>query len=176
MKRTLFYTLAVFIFISCNTQKNINQVVYNEAVKSKILIGEINRKGMQKKPFKEWYNAEYESYTPNEKTIANLQKYMQENSEFIIVLATWCPDSRREVPRFYKIIDLIGFDESNIKVYAVDRDFKANDIDIKKYDIKKVPTFIYYHYGYEAGRIIETPKTTIEDDLFEFTKVKGKSK
>lgn len=162
------------LMISCNTQKNINQVVYNEKVSQKILLGKIDREGLTKKPFKEWFTKEYDNYTPEAKTIEYLKTRVAENAEIIVVLATWCPDSRREVPRLYKILDEIEFDESKLTVIAVDRDFRANDEDVAQYKIERVPTIMYKHYGYEAGRITETPKISIESDLAGFTKAKGK--
>jgi len=118
MKKLLSLAVVLsIVFSSCS----INKVVYNKATEQKILLGEINRKGLEKGQFGEWFKDEYNSYIPNEKVINELKKYMPKNAKIIIVLATWCPDSRREVPRFYKILDQIGFNEDNLTVYAVDR-------------------------------------------------------
>ncbi|MBN2891584.1 MAG: hypothetical protein JXL97_06945 [Bacteroidales bacterium] len=97
------------------------------------------------------------------------------NAKFVVVLASWCSDSRREVSFFFKIFDAIDFDQSRVSVIAVGKDFYAGDNDVAQYQIDKVPTIICFHYGYEAGRIIESPKISLEKDLVDFTKRKGKN-
>ena len=175
-KISLFLVVFTMIFISCKTQKNVNQVIYNEVVNQKILYGNINRNGLIKKPFKDWFKTEYDAYTPDQASIDYLKKSIPDNAKFVVVLATWCPDSRREVPRFFKILDAINFDQSRVSFIAVDKDFYAGDnVDVAQYQIDKVPTIIYYHYGYEAGRIVESPQISLEKDLVDFTKRKGKN-
>lgn len=175
-KLSLLLIVLTISFMSCKTQKDVNQVVYNEVVNQKILYGNINRNGLIKKPFKDWFKTEYDAYTPDQASIDYLKKSIPDNAKFVVVLATWCPDSRREVPRFFKILDAINFDQSRVSIIAVDKDFYAGDnVDVAQYQIDKVPTIIYYHYGYEAGRIVESPQISLEKDLVDFTKRKGKN-
>lgn len=175
-KLSLLLIVLTISFMSCKTQKDVNQVVYNEVVNQKILYGIINRNGLIKKPFKDWFKTEYDAYTPDQASIDYLKKSIPDNAKFVVVLATWCPDSRREVPRFFKILDAINFDQSRVSFIAVDKDFYAGDnVDVAQYQIDKVPTIIYYHYGYEAGRIVESPQISLEKDLVDFTKRKGKN-
>lgn len=177
MKKILIATLVLIAIIAgCSTQKDVNQTIKDPGFSEKLLYGKINRKGLMKKPFKQWFTEEYENYTPDKASIDILKSRMPDNAKIVIVLATWCPDSRREVPRFFKILDQIGFDENKVSIIAVDKDLYAGDnIDVAQYQIDKVPTIIYYHYGYEAGRIIETPKISLEKDLVDFIQRKGKS-
>jgi thiol-disulfide isomerase/thioredoxin len=169
---TVFVLLS---FFSCKTNSELNKVIYDKEVKQKILIGKIDRNGLKSKKFKTWFEEEYNSYQPDVASIKHLKNFIPDNAKITIVLATWCSDSRREVPRFYKILDQIGFDENKVTIYAVDKIFQSLNFDIKDLKIEKVPTFIYYHYGYEAGRIVETPKESLEKDLVDFTKRKGKN-
>ena len=39
------------------------------------------------------------------------------------------------------------------------------DIDLKKYEMEKVPTFIFYRHEKEIGRIIEHPEERLEEDI-----------
>ena len=82
-----------------------------------------------------------------------------------IVFGTWCSDSRREVPRFLKILDELKFDQNNLTMICVNRDKEADSTEVKDLDILFVPTFIIYRNNAELGRIIEEPKTTLEGDL-----------
>lgn len=174
MKKSILLTLTslFFVFSACVSNKNLNKLVFNEATNQKILLGKINRKGLEKAPFKDWFDAEYNSYKPDEKTINEIKTHIAKNAKIVIVMATWCPDSRREVPRFYKILDEIGFNEDSLTVYAVDRDKRVPNGDVDIYQIDRVSTIIYYHYNYEAGRIIESPQVSLEKDLLLFTKRK----
>lgn len=178
MKKITFTILLISIVLgSCKTQKDFNQVIKDNNLNQKILFGKIDRNGLMKKPFKDWFTKEYDAYTPDATSINHLKSFMADNAKIVIVLATWCPDSQREVPRFYKILDAMDFDETKVEVIAVDKDFYAgDDVDVAQYQIDKVPTIIYYHYGYEAGRIEETPSFgSLEKDLVDFTKRKGKN-
>ncbi len=82
-------------------------------------------------------------------------------------MGTWCSDSKREVPRFYKIIKLINYDENKIELICVDRKKEVTNYDVSNYDIKYVPTFIFLKDEKEIGRIIESPKQKLEEDLLE---------
>ncbi len=127
---------------------------------------------MGQKEFKKWYSIEYNSYQPKQEIVEQLINLLPSNAKITIVMATWCSDSRREVPRFFKILDAIGFNSDNVTIYCVNKKFQAGKEKISMFQIKKVPTFIYFHYDYEAGRIIETPQTTLEEDLLMFTQRK----
>ena len=82
-----------------------------------------------------------------------------------IVLGTWCIDSRREVPRFVKILDFIEFPSDKILFINVDEEKKGLSDEVQGLEINFVPTFIVYENGKEIGRIIETPFMSLEEDL-----------
>jgi hypothetical protein len=175
MKKLLLLTVLMSFCVFGFSQNTLNKTVKDKKLNQKILLGTVNREGFMKKRYKDWFMQEYDSYNPNQDLIQKLVEFVPENAKITIVMGTWCSDSRREVPRFYKILDQIGFSESRVTVYCINKDFKAGDIDISGLEIKKVPTFIYYHYGYEAGRIIETPSVSLEADFYDFTQRKGKN-
>ncbi len=80
-------------------------------------------------------------------------------------MGTWCSDSRREVPRFKKILDLLNYPAEKVKIFAVNRDKKIEKEDISGLRIEFVPTFIFYSDGKETGRIVETPYKSLEADM-----------
>ena len=86
---------------------------------------------------------------------------------FLVVLGTWCSDSKREVPRFFKIIDSLHIPMERVQLYAVDRTKRHPEGIPQEYDIKNVPTIIVLRRDTEVGRIVESPKTTLEMDLLE---------
>jgi thiol-disulfide isomerase/thioredoxin len=94
-----------------------------------------------------------------------LIRQVNEDVEVIVFLGTWCPDSRREVPRFMKIVDLTGMKGSQVRLYGLDRSKQSNDGLTDRYTIERVPTFIFLKQGEEIGRIIEVPRATLEADV-----------
>ena len=87
--------------------------------------------------------------------------------EVLIYYGSWCSDSRREVPRFLRIMEKGGFPGNRIRFYAVDRSKRSPDGLTEKYGIELVPTFLFFRDGKEIGRIVELPKTTLEGDIIE---------
>ena len=85
--------------------------------------------------------------------------------ETIVLLGTWCGDSRREVPRFLRIADMAGIPADRITLVGVDRAKKSGDGMSDRYPVEKVPTFIFLKGGVEIGRIVETPAGTLEGDM-----------
>ena len=106
-----------------------------------------------------------DSYDPDTETVIRLINNMAPEYHYVIVMGTWCPDSRREVPRMMKVLYTAGVPESGITIYAVDRDMKARRTPVHDLDIQKVPTLIVSRDGIEKGRIIESPEVSIEKDL-----------
>ncbi|MFT5750379.1 MAG: hypothetical protein ACI93S_001660, partial [Ancylomarina sp.] len=74
------------------------------------------------------------------------------------------------VPRMVKLLKELKFPMSKLKMFAMDTYKKAPGIDIKAIDVKLVPTLIVYKGEKELGRIIESPKLSVEADLLEIIK------
>lgn len=83
----------------------------------------------------------------------------------LVFLGTWCSDSKREVPRFLKIVDAAGIPADRITLLALDRKKTSPEGMEVRYGIERVPTFIFLKKETEIGRIVETPQTTLEGDI-----------
>lgn len=143
------------------------QRVYDEKSQTDILVGACTREGILGCAFAEDYNIEYPAYQPVDSIVKQLKNRIG-GLKCVIVLGTWCGDSKEQVPRFFKIIDQTGASFNKLQLYCVDRQKEAPGMEIKTtYNIEKVPTFIFYRDDTEIGRIIETPKTTLEKDLLD---------
>lgn len=120
--------------------------------------------------YPEWQQIE-QDYQPQEKILTKL-KTIQVPFQVKIFLATWCPDSRREVPRFFKILHQSGLDkQTDVKMWAVDRKLNTVQNLSRTFGIKRVPTFIFYRAGKEIGRIVETPQALyLEEDVLSIIK------
>ena len=116
-------------------------------------------------PYSEWYDKGFVEYQPDEDVIARLSALNTDDITITVVLGTWCPDSRREVPRFMKVLSLWKFPVSKMTFIGVDNEKKAPLGDYDKLDIVRVPTFIFYKNKVEAGRIVENPTASLEQDI-----------
>lgn len=116
-------------------------------------------------PHAEWYNKGFDEYLPDDQCISELSAIETDEISIIIVLGTWCPDSRRELPRFMKILDAWDFPGEQVTLIGVDSHKMAPLDNYEELDIERVPTFIFYRNKVEAGRIIEYPKASLEKDI-----------
>ena len=157
----------LFCFVLFNnpvkSQELNNRLLIND---EEILFGYCNRDGLYDEPFDQWFLSEYEEYVIDYSTLGKIDTSFFNNVKITLVMGTWCGDSKREVPRFYKIIDELNYDESNLTMISVDRDKLAPVIEFEEMNIKRVPTFIFYSDGVEIGRIIEYPEDSLEKDLY----------
>ena len=80
-------------------------------------------------------------------------------------MGTWCKDSRREVPRIYRILDAVGFYEPRLTLINLDREKSSPGKEESDLNIHHVPTVILYNNGNEIGRIIEYPVQSLEEDM-----------
>ncbi|MGK0413315.1 MAG: thiol-disulfide isomerase/thioredoxin [Polaribacter sp.] len=188
MIKNTFLLLLIMICLSCNSSKTTTEkkiVIENKTViENKIkeivrekakpvnaqkndrgyLIGVANKSSFEDASFKPWFDSRYNEYTTDQKVIEQLKK---EVNKFTIkgFLGTWCGDSRRETPRFYKILEETGFDQTYFELISVGRNKKTPDNLQAGFDIIRVPTFIFLKDGKEVGRFVEYPRETLEKDI-----------
>ncbi len=136
-----------------------------------MLLGRISRKALSEGSYAAWFNAEYNGYTVNAGALAGREADLKK-VDIEIFMGTWCSDSQREVPRFYKILDQLGIREKRVTIIAVDdhpdRRKTSPGGEEKGKNIEYVPTFIVKKDGVELGRIIESPQRSLEADMAGF--------
>ncbi|MCB0283116.1 MAG: thioredoxin family protein [Calditrichae bacterium] len=129
---------------------------------SEMLYGEISEEQLYF-DYPNWKEMEVQ-YNPNPDVTAKISEF-KGNLNVQVFLGTWCGDSRRNVPRFLKSI--ANTDNLHLQIWAVDRHKKLDNALTEKYQIKRVPTFIFLNDTVEIGRITEHPVKTIEEDILE---------
>ena len=132
------------------------------------LIGKINKDGLSNGSYASWFNKNYSDYNPDEKSIAKIGSAL--NAYTIeLYMGTWCGDSKRQVPRFYKVLDALDFPLERLTAIALDNKGDAYKQspggEHEGKNIHRVPTFIFYKDGKEINRIVESPKQTLEEDI-----------
>ncbi len=166
MKQTIFLLSGLIFLASCSLNKN--KTIYNERTEKDILIGECNRKALTSVPFNKWFNPKYEVYKPDSSVIQKLKVSENlQNTNIFIVMGTWCGDSRRELPRFYKVIDELGFPDSKVTIVAVDTKKESGNKMLDETEFTRIPTFIFYRDKKEIGRIVESTIRSLEEEMFD---------
>jgi len=132
------------------------------------LVGKINTDAFKTEPYSIWYSKNYDGYQVAEKIIYPYKKILSTH-KIIAFMGTWCGDSKREVPRFIKILENLDFPAENLKIVALDRrkeHYKKSPTGEEwGLNIIKVPTFIFYKNGKEVNRIVESPVVSLEQDI-----------
>ena len=128
------------------------------------LLGHLTRNELR--AYAAWQPLFVEPYVPDASAIAAI-KANAGGVTVLLIVATWCPDSKREVPRFFAIMDGAGIGESQLTMVGVDRTKKDAEGLTEKWSVTRVPTFIFLRNGQEVGRVVErTPAgATLESEI-----------
>jgi thiol-disulfide isomerase/thioredoxin len=160
--KNIFYLLGVLLLLSCGSVQKF-PAAKNEKGN---LVGIATKKDFQQEPYgSEWFNDFYSYYDIDAATAKALESKLK-GIRIKGFMGTWCDDSKREIPNFYKLLDAANFDYKNLELVTVNKSKKANGLE-KGYDLERVPTFIFYKDGKELGRFVEHPVdgSTIEADI-----------
>ena len=167
------YIFCFLIFTSIVSSKvfsqELNQKYHDPRLDKEVLIGYCDLIGLRWGEFREPMAKTYNDYIGDEKVLDKIKNQWQDVS-ITLVFASWCHDCKEQVPLFLKLLDITGFDNGNLNIIAVNGEKTAGDLDISELGIEKVPTMIFYRDGEELGRIVETPKKSLEKDTWKIIK------
>lgn len=158
------WLVCLTLITSFTQAQEMNRVIEDPKLGRDVLIGHCNRDGLNHKIFQRFFETGYYHYEPRLKAIEMLRK-LEEPWTATVVMGTWCGDTHREIPRFYRILDEMGVSDQSITLIAVDRAVQADGVDLEAFEIERIPTFIFYKNGKEVGRIVENARETLEDDM-----------
>jgi thiol-disulfide isomerase/thioredoxin len=164
-RKSIFTVILLLLTLPSLFSQRDFKIVKDPVTGKEMLYGKIDTASLKKSPFSEWYDHGYASYQPDTDTQIKLINAMAPEFNYTIVMGTWCPDSRREVPRMMKVLDEAGVPASHITMYAIDRKLKARHTVVQNLNIERVPTLIVTLKGEELGRIVESPVNSVEKDL-----------
>lgn len=172
MKMSLY--ILVFVFItSCGNisstvktgDKDITPVtVQNSDVQKDMLVGKFTKEDLLKPPFDTWFKSAYENFTPSEEAMESIKNNISDY-EILVFMGTWCGDSKREVPKLLKILDMAEYDLSNLTLIGVSRSKTTPEKLEDAWDINRVPSIIFIKDGKEINRFVEYPRETLEEDI-----------
>lgn len=165
MKTAVWFTYMLFFLVISAYSQEQNKKIIDERFEKEILIGHCDRAGLAEGEFGESFGSEYNAYNADKKLIKKIRK-QDHDYVIVVILGTWCDDSKLQVPRFYRILDEAGIPAGSINMICVDGYKTGGDVSVANYDIEFVPTFIFYRNGQEIGRIVEQPDESLEQDFY----------
>lgn len=163
MRKGVILILALFAGYTVNAQE-LNQLIADEQTGNLILYGYCDRHGIEMGIMAEDFERQYHGYEFSADELMHYSELFHQ-VEITVVFGSWCSDSREQLPRFFRILDHLGFPPDKMVLIATDRTKTHAKINVTRYEIVKVPTFIFYHQGQEIGRITETPVETLDRDI-----------
>ena len=164
-----FFLLFSMLLIGCGTIQQTSKTVIDM---NGNLVGYAQRVDFEKEPFIDWFSKNYDEYALDAAIIDQL-KPLWKGIEIKAVIGTWCGDSRRETPVFYKLLDASDFNYKNLTMITVNRDKNLPIEEPLGLDIERVPTFIFYKNNIEINRIVEFPVETLEKDFLKILLEEG---
>lgn len=122
------------------------------------------------------FQSGFDNYKADE-TLTTLLKEKLADYQIKLFLGTWCGDSKRETPKFIKILDTADFPMEQLEIIALDHRkgrYKTSPSGEEKgLNIIKVPTIIFFRDGKEVNRIVESPLESLEEDMAQIIFQKG---
>ena len=166
------FVLIIVLAITSAQAQQFNKEVKVES-KAPVLLGKINQDALSNNTYGEWFNKNQTAFTPNTAIINQLKNELPTYT-ITAFMGTWCGDSKREVPKFYKVLEEANYPMDRLTMVGVSRDretYKQSPGGEEEgLHIHRVPTFIIYKDGKEVNRIVESPVESIEDDLLQIVK------
>ena len=174
IKKILFIAFLICSILPAQ-DKNLPSVETNKIIKDTVsgmpmLIGLCTREAFKDTSFSWWWMSEYDLYKVDSTLLDTIKDGLQDVN-IKLVMGSWCSDSRREVPRFFKILDSVNYPSDKVEIICVDEDKHAEGNETAGLKIEYVPTIIFYKDGNELGRIVESPEDTLEKDMIKILKL-----
>ncbi|UAB84207.1 thioredoxin family protein [Zunongwangia sp. SCSIO 43204] len=164
---TKLIPLMVAVLLGCgtvNTSKESNNEASVAEVQQSMLLGKFKKEDLQQQPYASWFESRYEKFEPKAEAMETIKENINDY-EIKIFMGTWCGDSKRETPRFFKILDEIGYDQDKLTAIAVDYSKSTPEKYEDEVNLDRVPTIIFYKDGKEVNRFVEFAQESLEEDI-----------
>lgn len=161
--------LAAFLIMSISAEAQ--DIIKKYETSTDSVNGSVVYKGLigfgilDKEPSFSWYKSGVDRYKPSKRYVHKLKTSLSKYN-IIVVMGTWCGDSKDMIPKLYKVLDATGYPvKEKLVMYGVDRAKTAGHGQEKQYGIEYVPVIILFDGAKEIGRITESVHKSVEADL-----------
>ena len=163
---TKFIPFMVAVLLGCSTINISKESKNNEQITTQqsMLLGKFKKADLLQEPYAEWFEPRYEKFAPNAKAMETIKDHINDY-EIKIFMGTWCGDSKRATPRFFKILDESGYNLDKLTAIAVDYSKSTPEKYEEKVNLNRVPTIIFYKNGKEVNRFVEFAQESLEEDI-----------
>jgi thiol-disulfide isomerase/thioredoxin len=177
--KKLLYIVVILSFFACKNEKKetktpttettaatkqTDSIASEEEEKLPILTGIQTRASISAAPYDSWFAPTYSTYPADKETLDKVKPLLAD-VKVKVFMGTWCEDSQREVPHFYKLLDIMKVGDKNLELITVDEEKVTPEHLEDGFNITNVPTFIFYRDGKEINRIVESPIVSLEEDM-----------
>jgi hypothetical protein len=112
----------------------------------------------------EWKSV-HDAYEPGMKPVAAIREAAARGDLTIeVIFGSWCSDSRDQVPRLIKVLELAG-PAIPVTFTGVPKAREERGERVAHLKLTGIPTVLVSRRAVEIGRISETPQASLEEDL-----------
>ena len=158
MKSNILYKCFIFGFVACTTPFQ--------------SFGEFSRDQLENSTHNNWFLENYNAHPLNKALVSQIDSLF-DDIEVTIYMGTWCEDSQREVPGFFKIIDALKANDQVQPIVGLNEDKVSHNGSAEQAGVTNVPTFILSKDGQEITRIVEVPIISLEQDILDILQDNG---
>jgi thiol-disulfide isomerase/thioredoxin len=167
MKTNIITIIIILVLTFQLNAQSLNQEIAQEG-KTAYLLGKIDKSGLEGDNYKSWFTKNHDDYKPNPSIINSIASELKTYS-ITLFMGTWCGDSKKEVPKFLKVLEDCNFPIDQLTMIALssapDMYKQSPQHEEAGLNIHRVPTVIFYKDSKEVNRIVEHPITSFEDDI-----------
>ncbi len=165
MKKILFFSCFILIACSSKPQQKPLEAQEIEATSGEIiLLGKINLANLQTSSVTPWFNKAFDQVAIDNQKAKDLKPFAKD-LKIKVFMGSWCSDSKRELPPFFKMLAAMDFDQDHLEMFAMSEEKTTPSNFEKGLEIYKIPTIIFFKNGEEINRFVELPVTTLESDI-----------
>ncbi|ANH83392.1 thiol reductase thioredoxin [Niabella ginsenosidivorans] len=154
MKQLLLISALMTLSLTNYAQDYETMVDEHNGKTHKMLTGHITDNLLKTDTAFDWFAGAQRIYEPKKEVVKTLSG-KKDKVSYTVFMGTWCPDSQFVIPRFFKILDAAGIDDSKVSMTAVDRSKIDKNKEAERLKITNVPTIIVYNNDTELGRVVE---------------------
>lgn len=156
-------TLLVFS-LACALHAQQSYRTQTDSLGNKVLVGQIDEQTLANDSAFLWFFTGVNRYRPDTAWTKYISFY-RDSFDVVVFAGTWCPDTKRLLPQFYRVMMSSSYPVNRIKLYGLDHQLHGLGEAAQQYDIDDVPTFIFLRQGKEIGRINDRLQRTMEQDI-----------
>lgn len=155
MKQISFFFIAMLFSVSAMAQSKKAPKSYTDTFGRRVMVGNLTRSMLEQDTVHFGWFKENMRYGRPDAAAVDAFKQKKNSFKILVVMGTWCKDSRSIIPALFRLVDKSEFPQNKIRLVGASEDKLNPSKLIAKYNITRVPTILILHKGKEWGRVEE---------------------